>query len=149
MIETCQNLPADVDDDTAATGRTRGKWPREVGEQTTRGVPRRGYYQAILAQGEIGEALVTTSRPHRSGSCTTDRIAAERRCTGHLGGGRLGRTSRPQMVWKILVQAHEKLAHERLDEASAARDLARGRHGQSMDCGRDLCWRPRTMMCSY
>ena len=37
------------------------------------------------------------------------------------------------MVWSILDRAHERMEHERLDEAYAAWDAARRKHGQSMD----------------
>jgi len=37
------------------------------------------------------------------------------------------------MVWRILDQAHEKMEHERMDEAYANWEQARRKHGQSMD----------------
>ena len=38
-----------------------------------------------------------------------------------------------QIVWRILDQAHEKMEHERMDEAYTNWEMARRRHGQSMD----------------
>ena len=38
----------------------------------------------------------------------------------------------PQLVWQVLDQARGTLAHECVEEADAARDQARRKHGQSI-----------------